>query len=168
MAQSSQMYIDGCTYLKDQLKKNLDIQVAIDACEGVVCTEKADRADYDMYYGSRAYTDFGDPDNWYIRTLVPEFYLNANKAQGAMKAEPELAKELERLTLAQSRELNQEKRVKLVHEIERKLSTEAFFDLPFPWTNFFPAWSKDLRGWTLYPFPSQVKDAQWERAWLAK
>lgn len=167
-AQNSQQYIDGCTFLKDQFKKNMGIELVIDACEGVVCTEKGEKSVNDINYGSAAYTNFGDPDDWYIRQLVPEFQSRAVKATGMDKAAPELAKELERMVRAQSKELDQAKRVKLVHEIERKLATEAYFYLAFPWTTIFPAWSRDLKGWTMYSFPSQSKDAQWERAWLVK
>jgi len=69
---------------------------------------------------------------------------------------------------AQSKELDVAKRREMVWEIERKLATEAFFQIPFPWTFIFPAWSKDVRGWTLGPFPSQIKWAQWERTWLSR
>ncbi len=168
MAQSSQMYVDGCTFLKDQLKKNMGIEVAIDAVEALVSTQRSEAGQYDLSYGSTSYTNVGDPDDWYVRQFVPEFQARSVKAQAAITAAPDQAKALERMVLAQSKELDPEKRVKLVHEIERKLATEYFFNLPIGWTNIFPAWSKNFKGWTMYSFPSQSKDAQWERAWLVK
>ncbi len=70
------------------------------------------------------------------------------------------------MVAAQSRELDVAKRVELVHEIERTLGTEAMFNIPYPWSYIFPAWSKVIKGWTLYPHPSQNKWAQFERMWL--
>lgn len=168
MAESSQQYIDGCTFVKDQWKRTVGVEVAIDAVQSAVQQERGRAENYEMHYGSKAVTNVGDPDDWYLISLVPEFESYYYQATGAEKAAPELARELERMVRAQSGELDPAKRVKRVHEIERKLATEAFFAIPLPWTNIFPAWSKDVRGWNLGPFPSQVKDAQWERVWLAR
>ena len=166
MAQSSQMYIDGCLFFQDQMKRNLNIDVVADIVEGAVQTERYNAEQYDMHYGSKQYTAVGDPDDWYLRSLVPEFESNYYKATGAFEVMPELAAKLEDMVRQQSAELDVAKRIEIVHEIERILATEAYFEISYPWTIIFPAWSKQVRGWTLGPFPSQVKWSQFERMWV--
>ncbi|MEE9262333.1 MAG: ABC transporter substrate-binding protein [Dehalococcoidia bacterium] len=168
MAQSSQIYIDGCLFFQDQMKRNLNIDVVSDIVEGAVQTERYNAENYDMHYGSKVTTNVGDPDDFYMLHLVPEFESNYYKATGAFNVMPELAAELEQMVRAQSAELDVARRRDMVQEIERKLATEAFFSIPFPWTFIFPAWSKEVKGWTLGPFPSQIKWAQWERTWLSR
>ncbi len=168
MAQGSQQYIDGCLYFQDQMKRNLDVTVVSDIIEGAVQTERGQAENYDSHYGSKVTTNVGDPDDYYNLALVPEFESWYYKNTGAFDVMPELAAELEAMARAQSAELDVAKRREMVWEIERKLATEAYFNIPFPWTLIFPAWSKDVRGWTLGPFPSQIKWAQWERAWVVR
>jgi len=150
------------------MRRNLNITVTADIVESAVETERFNSEQYDIHYGSKVTTNVGDPDDFYMLHLVPEFEANYYKATGAYNAEPAMAKELERMVRAQSQELDVLARRDIVHEIERKLATEAFFSIPFPWTFIFPAWSTDVRGWTLGPFPSQVKWAQWERTWISR
>ena len=168
MAQSSQQYIDGCLFFQDQMKKNLNINVTSDLVENAVQTDRGQAEQYDVHYGSKVTTNVGDPDDYYYLSAVPEFESWYYKNTGAFNVDTELATELEAMVRAQSGELDVAKRRDLVHAIERKLATEAFYQIPFPWTFIFPAWSKDVRGWTLGPFPSQIKWAQWERAWVSR
>ena len=167
LAQSSQIYIDGCLFVQDQFKKNLGIEVSVAAVEGAVQNERGLAGQYDMHYGSKVRTNVADPDDFYMIHLVPDTYSWYYEARGSMGGpDAELARELEQLVIAQSKELDVAKRVEMVHNIERKLATEAFFSIPFPWTFIFPAWRTSVRGWTLDAFPSQVKWTQWERTWL--
>lgn len=168
MGQASQIYIDGCLYFQDQMKKNVNIDVEGDFVESAVQGTRGRGEEYDIHYGSKVTTNVGDPDDFYMLSLVPEFESWYYKATGAFNVENALATELEAAVRAQSKELDVAKRRDMVHEIERKLATEAFFAIPYPWTFIFPAWSKDVRGWTLGPFPSQIKWSQWERTWLAR
>ncbi|MFQ5875091.1 MAG: hypothetical protein ACE5JL_15025, partial [Dehalococcoidia bacterium] len=156
------------TGYEDGLPQNAGINVKMDVVESAVQSERYQAEDYDTHYGSKVTTVVGDPDDFYMLSLVPEFESWYYKATGAQVAAPELAQELERMVRAQSKELDPGKRVQMVHEIERKLATEAYFSIPFPWTLIFPAWSKDVKGWTLGPFPSQIKWAQWERTWISR
>ncbi|MDP6452250.1 MAG: hypothetical protein QF898_02985 [SAR202 cluster bacterium] len=167
MLQSSRTNLNGCLFFQDQMKRNLNIDVTADIVRSAALqTHRGQNELYDVHYGSKVTTNVGDPDDYYMIALVPEFESWYHKATGAFSAAPDLAAELEQLARAQSQELDVTKRREMVHEIERKLATEAFFNIPFPWTFIFPAWSKVVRGWTLGSFPSQIKWAQWERAWL--
>ena len=169
MAQSSQIYIDGCLFLKDQLKKNVNVEVVMDVVESAVQNSRYPANEYDTHYGSKVTTVVGDPDDLYMLQLVPEFESTYYRATGAEVAQPAgLNEELEAMVRAQSKELDVVKRQELVHDIERKLATEAFYLIPFPWSNVFPAWSVDVKGWNLGPFPSQIKWSQWERMWLTR
>ena len=169
MAQSSQIYLDGCLFIKDQLFRNVGVEVSVDSVESAVQTERYIAENYDTHYGSKVTTVVGDPDDWCMISLVPEFESKYYQATGAEIAEPAgLAAELEAMVREQSKELDVVKRREMVHEIERKLATEAYYSIPFPWSNVFPAWRTNVKGWTLGPFPSQVKWAQWERVWLVR
>ena len=168
MAQASQMYIDGCLFFKDQMEKNVNVEVTSDFVESAVQGERGRAEQYDVHYGSKVTTNVGDPDDYYMLSAVPEFESWYYKNTGAFNSSSAMATELEAMVRAQSKELDIAKRRDMVWEIERKLATEAFFQIPYPWTFIFPAWSKDVRGWTLGPFPSQIKWAQFERTWLAR
>ncbi|MDP6452165.1 MAG: ABC transporter substrate-binding protein, partial [SAR202 cluster bacterium] len=168
MAQNSQIYIDGCQFFQDQMKNNLNVDVTTAFVDSGTQTDRGINEDYDAHFGSKVTTNVGDPDDYYYLSVVPETESYYYKNTGAFNAHPDWAAELEAMVRAQSGELDVSKRQDLVRDIERKLATEYFFQIPFPWTYIFPAWSKDVRGWTLGPFPSQVKWAQWERAWLSR
>ena len=169
MAQNSTIYTDGCLFLKDQLMKNVGVEVLTDVVESAVQTERYIAEEYDTHYGSKVTTVVGDPDDYYMISLVPEFESKYYQATGAEIAQPEgMAEELEAMVRAQSKELDVVKRREMVWEIERKLATEAFYLIPFPWSNVFPAWRTNVKGWTLGPFPSQIKWSQWERLWLGE
>ena len=151
------------------LFRNVGVEVSVDSVESAVQTERYIAENYDTHYGSKVTTVVGDPDDWYMISLVPEFESKYYQATGAEIAEPAgLAAELEAMVREQSKELDVVKRREMVHEIERKLATEAYYSIPFPWSNVFPAWRTNVKGWTLGPFPSQVKWAQWERVWLVR
>ena len=166
MAQSAQIYIDGCLYFQDQMSKNLDVEVTIASVESAVQGDRGRAADYDIHYGSKVRTNVADPDDFYMIHLVKDKESWYYRGTGRETADPELAARLEKLTLEQSSELDVAKRVELVHDIERILATEAMYSIPYPWTYIFPAWSNEVKGWQLYPHPSQNKWAQWERMWL--
>ena len=166
MAQSAQMYIDGCLYFQDQMAKNLDVEVTVSSVESAVQSERGKNADYDIHYGSKVRTNVADPDDFYMIHLVKDKESWYYRGTGREVADPEMAARLEKLALEQSSELDVAKRVELVHELERILATEAMYSIPYPWTYIFPGWSNEVKGWQLYPHPSQNKWAQWERMWL--
>jgi len=165
-AQNAQIYVDGCLYFQDQMKRNLGVEVTLSMVEGAVQNQRGPDNEYDGHYGSKQTTNVADPDDWYMLHLVEERESWYYRGTGRYEAHPELAARLEAMVAAQSRELDVAKRVELVHEIERTLGTEAMFNIPYPWSYIFPAWSKVIKGWTLYPHPSQNKWAQFERMWL--
>ena len=166
MAQSARIYLDGCEYFQDQMSKNLDVEVTIASVESAVQGTRGREADYDTHYGSKVRTNVADPDDFYMIHLVKDKESWYYRGTGREIADPEMAARLEKLALEQSSELDVAKRVELVHDIERILATEAMYSIPYPWTYIFPAWSNEVKGWQLYPHPSQNKWAQWERMWL--
>ncbi len=166
MAQSARMYLDGCEYFQDQMQKNLNVEVTIASVESAVQSTRGKDADYDTHYGSKVTTNVGDPDDFYLLHLAKERESWYYRGTGRETADPETAAKMEALALAQGSELDVAKRVELVHEIERLLATEVMYAIPFPWSYVFPAWSNEVKGWQLYPHPSQNKWAQWERMWL--
>jgi len=166
MAQSARIYLDGCEYFQDQMAKNLDVEVTIASVESAVQSTRGKDADYDSHYGSKVTTNVGDPDDFYLLHLVKERESWYYRGTGREIADPELAAKMEALAIAQGSELDVAKRVELVHDIERLLATEVMYAIPFPWSYVFPGWSNEVKGWQLYPHPSQNKWAQWERMWL--
>ena len=148
------------------MSKNLIVEVTVSAVESAVQSERGKNADYDIHYGSKVRTNVADPDDFYMIHLVKDKESWYYRGTGREVADPEMAARLEKLALEQSSELDVAKRVELVHELERILATEAMYSIPYPWTYIFPGWSNEVKGWQLYPHPSQNKWAQWERMWL--
>jgi len=166
MAQEAIAYIEGCEFFQRQMKTNLGVEATISIVDDSVQGARGGAADYDVHFGSKVVTLVADPDDFYMSHLVKDKESWYYRGTGRESADPVLADRLEKLVLEQSRELDVVKRVELVHDIERILATEAMYSIPFPWTYIFPAWSKEVKGWQLYPYPSQNKWAQWERMWL--
>ena len=169
---SIQINIDGCVFFKDQLKKNLDIELNIDLVEAAVERQRGQTAhgeppDYDTYYGSKARTDVADPSDFYNLMLVPDAESYYHRGTGRFQADPERAQRLLEMANAQAVELDPAKRREIVHEIERELVTAAYM-IPMPWSIIWPAWHKDVRGWRMFNHPSQIKWSGWERMWLAR
>ena len=172
MTTPAQIFIDGCLYFKDQLKKNLDIEMSVDVVEEAVQRQRGQTGpgeppDYDVHYGSKARTDVADPSDFYNIFLVPETESWYHRGTGRFQADPDNAQKLLDLSFAQAVELDPAKRREIVHEIER-LSIETMYMVPMPWSIIWPAWHTDVRGWRMFNHPSQIKWAGWERAWLAR
>ena len=172
MTTAVQIFIDGCLYFKDQLKKNLDIELNVDVVETAVQRQRGQTAhgeppDYDVHYGSKARTDVADPSDFYNLFFVPETESWYHRGTGRFQEDPERAQKLLDLSLQQAVELDPAKRREIVHEIER-ISIDAAYMIPMPWSIIWPAWHKDVRGWRMFNHPSQIKWSGWERAWLAR
>ena len=172
MTTPQQIFVDGCEYFKDQLKKNLDIELFIDVVEPSVQRDRGQTAhgvepDYDVHYGSKARTDVADPSDFYNIFLVPDAESWYHRGTGRFQIDAERAQRLLEMSNAQAVELDPEKRREIVHEIEREVITAAYM-VPMPWSIIWPAWHKDVRGWRMFNHPSQIKWSGWERMWLAR
>lgn len=166
IARDSDFYSGGCPYFVDQMNINLGLNGSVSFISGSEERDRLQTGDYDLSFGSKVWTQIGDPDDFYNYHLVWDTQSYNYRGLGRYQTDPLLADRLEQLALLQSAELDVSKRITRVHEIERILATQAMYSIPFPWTNIFPAWSNEVRGWQLYPHPSQNKWAQWERMWL--
>ena len=167
-----QIFQDGCLWFKDQLKKNLDIELAVDVVEDAVQNDRANTLhgvapDYDVHYGSKARTDVADPSDFYNIFLVPDTESWYHRGTGRFQTDPERAQRLWDMSIAQAVELDPVKRREIVHEIEREVIQAAYM-IPMPWSIIWPAWHNDVRGWRMFNHPSQIKWSGWERAWLAR
>ena len=172
MTTAPQIFVDGCLWFKDQLKKNLDIELSVGIVEDSVQRDRGQSSHgvepkYDVHYGSKARTDVADPSDFYNIFLVPEFESWYHRGTGRFQADPERAQRLWDMADAQAIELDPVKRREIVHEIEREVITAAYM-IPMPWSIIWPGWHTDVRGWTVHNHPSQIKWAGWERTWLAR
>ena len=172
MTANPQIFVDGCLWFKDQLKKHLDIELSVDVVEELVQAERANTLhgippDYDMHYGSKARTDVADPSDFYNIFLVPETESWYHRGTGRFQSDAERAQRLWDMSIAQAVELDPVRRRELVHEIEREVIKAAYM-IPMPWSIIWPAWHKDVRGWRMFNHPSQIKWSGWERTWLAR
>ncbi len=172
MATATQINIDGCLYFQDQLKKHLDIELNVDVVEVAVerqrgQTSHGEAPDYDTHYGSKARTDVADPSDFYNLYFVPDTESWYHRGTGRFQADSERAQQLLDLSIQQAVELDPAKRREIVHEIER-ISIDAAYMIPMPWSIIWPAWHKDVRGWRMFNHPSQIKWSGWERTWLAR
>ncbi len=172
MTTPQQIFVDGCLYFKDQLKKNLDIDLNVDVVEVSVQRERGQtdhgvEPNYDVHYGSKARTDVADPSDFYNLFLVPDAESWYHRGTGRFQVDTERAQRLLDMANAQAVELDPVKRREIVHDIEREV-IEAAYMIPMPWTIIWPAWHKDVRGWRMFNHPSQIKWSGWERMWLAR
>ncbi len=172
MTTPQQIFVDGCLWFKDQLKKNLDIELNVDVVEVSVQRDRGQTdhgvpPDYDVHYGSKARTDVADPSDFYNIFLVPDAESWYHRGTGRFQVDAERAQRLLDLADAQAVELDPEKRREIVHEIERESITAAYM-IPMPWSIIWPAWHNDVRGWRMFNHPSQIKWSGWERMWLAR
>ena len=172
MTTPARIFIDGCEWFKDQLKKNLDIELTVDVVEESVQRQRGQTGhgeppEYDVHYGSKARTDVADPSDFYNIFLMPDTESWYHRGTGRFQADPERAQRLMEMGRAQAIELDPVKRREIVHDIEREVITAAYM-VPMPWSIIWPAWHTDVRGWRMFNHPSQIKWSGWERMWLAR
>ena len=160
---------DGCLFAIDQLKRNLNWTVTADFVDAAVSTERTNAGNFDMYCGSVVSTAIGDPDDFLPWNLVEDLGVLSTKDQiRGMKAEmPEVMEWMQTAVLEQSRELDPAKRQQQVWEIQRRVANEVIPITTLGWTNIFPSWRHELKGWKGYDLYSYTKYAQNERMWLA-
>jgi ABC-type transport system substrate-binding protein len=169
MASNVQNNIDGCLFVMDQLKRHLNMEVTLDSVESAVSTQRQETLNYDMTIGSSLYTEVRDPDDVYPTRFDREF-VTANtglRVDGYEDNSPEVFGRVLSLTKDQSLELDPVKRQAMVWELERTLSSELNAYLILGWTNIFPGWGTNVKGYTSSNHYSQLKWAMWERVWLA-
>ena len=68
--------------------------------------------------------------------------------------------------MSRARELDPAKRQQQVWEIQRRVANEVIPITTLGWTNIFPSWRKELKGWKGYDLYSYTKYAQNERMWI--
>ena len=160
---------DGCLFVIDQLKKNLGWTVTADFVEPAVSTERSNTGNFDIYCGSVVSTAIGDPDDYLPWSLVEDLAYISTKLQiQGLKAElPEVMDWMEKNVLEQSRELDPVKRQQLVWDIQDRVVNELVQVTTLGWTNIFPAWRKELKGFKGYDLYSYTKSVMNERMWLA-
>ena len=160
---------DGCLFVMDQLGKHLNWEVTAAFVEAAVSTERSNAGNFDIYCGSVVSTAIGDPDDFLPWNLVEDLgYISTTLQIQALKGlHPELMDWMETATLEQSRELDPAKRQQSVWEIQDRAINELMPITTLGWTNIFPAWRRDLKGFKGYDLYSYTKSAMNERMWLA-
>ena len=160
---------DGCLFVIDQLKRNLNWEVTADFVEPAVSTDRTNAGQFDIYCGSVVSTAIGDPDDYLPWNLVEERGTLATKNQiKALKDQlPDVMAWMEANTLDQSTELDPARRQELVWEIQRRGINEVAHITTLGWTNIFPSWRSELKGFKGYDLYSYTKSALNERIWIA-
>ena len=159
---------DGCLFVMDQLGKHLNWEVTAAFVEAAVSTERSNAGNFDIYCGSVVSTAIGDPDDYLPWNLVEDLgFLSTTLQIQALKGlHPELMDWMETATLEQSRELDPAKRQQSVWEIQDRAINELMPITTLGWTNIFPSWRRDLKGFKGYDLYSYTKSAMNERMWL--
>ena len=160
---------DGCLFVMDQLGKHLNWEVTAAFVEPAVSTERSNAGNFDIYCGSVVSTAIGDPDDYLPWNLVEDLgYISTTLQIQALKGlHPELMDWMETATLEQSRELDPVKRQQSVWEIQDRAINELMPITTLGWTNIFPSWRKELKGFKGYDLYSYTKSAANERIWIA-
>jgi ABC-type transport system substrate-binding protein len=166
-----QVGIDGCLFVADQLKKNLDMEVVLASMEYAPKAEKliSGQFDFEVHSGGGISNYYLDPDDALPTTFVRSYAGAAETTMlnGLWAELPDEMEKLENMVLAQSLELDPVKRKKDVRAIEQLVLNDIQSHLIIAWQNVFPAWRSELRGWKGYDYYSYTKWHQWERVWLA-
>ena len=159
---------DGCLFVMDQLGKHLNWEVTAAFVEAAVSTERSNAGNFDIYCGSVVSTAIGDPDDYLPWNLVEDLgFLSTTLQIQALKGlHPELMDWMETATLEQSRELDPAKRQQSVWEIQDRAINELMPITTLGWTNIFPSWRRDLKGFKGYDLYSYTKSAMNERMWI--
>ena len=170
MASNVQNNIDGCLFVMDQLGKHLDMEVALEAMESAVYTQKQEAMNYDMIIGSWLYTEVVDPDDVFPIRFLEEYASTTEKLRIAPMKEniPALYKEIEDESKAIQVEMDKAKRLEMTRALELKLSQQVNKHLILGWTNIFPGWGNQVKGYNASNHYSQLKYAIWERVWLSE
>ena len=160
---------DGCLFVIDQLKRHLDWTVEAELVEPAVSTERSNSGNFDIYCGSVVSTAIGDPDDYLPWNLVEDLgYISTKLQIQALKGQhPELMDWMETNTLDQSRELDPVKRQQMLWEIQERGINELVQITTLGWTNIFPSWRYELKGFKGYDLYSYTKSAANERMWIA-
>ena len=159
---------DGCLFVIDQLKRNLNWSVKADFVDSAVVTDRSNAGTFDIYCGSVVSTAIGDPDDYLPWNLVEELgYISTKNQISGLKAElPEVMDWMETNVVEQSRELDPVKRQEVVWEIQRRAANELVQITTLGWTNIFPSWRRDLKGFKGYDLYSYTKSVANERMWI--
>ena len=162
--------VDGCLYIVDQLKKNVDWEIGTDFSESAVLISKRERGGHDFNVWSDVSTSFLDPDDFFPSRYLDEFASATNKVmlRGLRAEMPEVMADVESMTRAQGQELDPVKRLKIVQDLEWKLFTEVQGQLVIGWRNMFAGWVTELKGWKSYDYHSNTKWPMFERIWLVE
>jgi peptide/nickel transport system substrate-binding protein len=160
---------DGCLFVIDQLKKNLNWSVKADFVDSAVVTDRSNAGTFDIYCGSVVSTAIGDPDDYLPWNLVEDLgYISTKNQINGLKAElPEVMDWMETNVVEQSRELDPVKRQEVVWEIQRRAANELTQITTLGWTNIFPSWRRELKGFKGYDLYSYTKSVANERMWIA-
>ena len=161
--------VDGCLWVMDQLGKNLGMDVASDFRETAAVTPITNSGNFDFSVGSFTSSVIGDPDDRLYDSYIREFLPVGREASiGARwEEQPQVMAEVEELIRAQTLELDPLKRKELIRELDMKILNEVSQYVVMGWTNIFPSWRVELKGWRGYDLYSNTKYVMHERMWIA-
>ena len=161
--------VDGCLWVMDQLRKNLGMEVESDFRETAAVTPITDSGNFDFSVGSFTSSVIGDPDDRLYDSYIREFLPVGRKAAiGARwEEQPDVMAEVERMIRAQTLELDPMKRKDVIRELDLYILDNVAQYVVMGWTNIFPSWRVELKGWRGYDLYSNTKYVMHERMWLA-
>ena len=162
--------VDGCLWVMDQLRKNLGMEVESDFRETAAVTPITDSGNFDFSVGSFTSSVIGDPDDRLYDSYIREFLPVGRKASiGARwEEQPDVMAEVERMIRAQTLELDPMKRKDLIRELDHYILDNVAQYVVMGWTNIFPSWRVELKGWRGYDLYSNTKYVMHERMWLVQ
>ncbi|MBF8267184.1 MAG: peptide transporter substrate-binding protein [Dehalococcoidia bacterium] len=169
LTRNTQNFMNYCLFFKDQMKKNLGIEVSMQPVEVAVMSTYTDACNFDIQ-GMNLRGGEGDPDDRLVQysRAYPQSSAEKCKLEGITAAEPALQAEIQAMIEAQSGEFDQVKRAEMVRAIDKKLTLELIDSSPFGWIMIFNGTTPDLKGYTLTATPVMMTQTIFERVWLAK
>jgi ABC-type transport system substrate-binding protein len=166
VSRNTQTYMDVCSFIGDQLKRNLDIDVSMNFVESAVSNQMLSSCSFDITgRWTMPSTSTVDPDERLFSGFVAE-YVPATSActlEGAGDAA--IQAELEAEISAQSLEPDPLVRRDMTRALERKLFEESRYVM-LGWLVYHYGTTPQVKGYYLYDYFPYSNWSLYERVWL--
>ena len=148
-----QSHQDLATFVAAQLSTKLGLKAKPDPIESAAAYAKADKGDFDLFVIGHAFA-IDDPDALFSEFFLPKAVRNYSKVG---------SQALEDLYLKQSTELDPQKRVELVKQLQ-KVAIPEFGKIVTHWGNSRGVINKNVRDYTFHT--SLYNNVRFENVWL--
>ena len=157
---------ETCLFIKDQMKRHLDIDVNVEPLESAVASQRSASCNWDISGTSLGSVVTGDADDHFFAKYHREHAQSGVLCQLA-GVDPVLQAQIEEDIEAQSVELDPVKRREMTRALDFLLANEVHNYSMYGWLVIFYGTTPDVKGFFLMDIPMEVYGHVFERMWLA-